>query len=161
MKNIFLAIQDRLSGIPELKHIDKDWGQLQQERPPVQWPAALLDIEQAVYTQMGRGTQRAEADITVTVANANLQRSSAAVAASKRSNAYTTIDLLDAIHQKLQLFSNGGMFTPLMRTQLRKVFNNDNYEVYTMTYKTAFTVLLNETGKTTVLASPVVTKATE
>lgn len=161
MKNIFLSIQDRLSEISALKYIDKDWGQLQYENPPVQWPAALLDVEQAVYTQMGRDAQKAEADITITVANVNLQRSSAGVAVAKRNNAYATIDLLDEIHQKLQLFSGGGQFTPLMRTQLRKVFNNDNHEVYAMTYKTAFTVPLNETGKTTVQVSPVVTKYRE
>ena len=160
MKNIFLSIQNRLTEITNLKYIDKDWGQLQYENPPVQWPAALLDVEQAEYTQMGRGAQKAEADITITVANVNLQRSSAGVAAAKRNNAYATIDLLDEIHQKLQHFSDG-QFTPLMRTQLRKVFNNYNHEVYAMTYKTSFTVPLNETGKTTVQASPVVTKYTD
>lgn len=160
MKSIFLSIQNKLATINTINYIDKDWGQLQYEQPPVQWPAVLLDVEQVNYTQMGRGAQRADADITVTVANINLQRSSAAVAAAKRANAYATIDLLDEIHQHLQLFSANGMFTPLMRVQLRKTFINDNYEVYTMTYRTAFTVILEETGKTMVQISPKVEKFT-
>ena len=160
MKNIFLAIQNHLSELQSINYIDQDWGQLQYEQPPVQWPAVLLDVEQVNYTQMGHGDQRAEADISITLANINLQRSSAAVAAAKRSNAYTTIDILDEIHQQLQLFSGSGQFTPLMRVQLRKDFNNDNYEVYTMIYRTSFLVPRTETGKTTVLASPKTKKYT-
>lgn len=153
MKSIFLSIQNKLATINTINYIDKDWGQLQYEQPPVQWPAVLLDVEQVNYTQMGRGAQRADADITVTVANINLQRSSAAVASAKRANAYATIDLLDEIHQQLQHFTSEGKFSPLMRTNLRKVFINDNYEVYAMTYRTSFTVPLIESGKTTVQAS--------
>lgn len=160
MKSIFLSIQDKLAELQSIRYIDKDWGQLQFENPPVQFPAVLLDVEQAEYNQMGHGAQRANADITITVANINLQRSSAAVAAAKRANAYATFDLLDEIHQHLQLFSANGMFTPLMRVQLRKTFINDNYEVYTMTYRTAFTVILEETGKTMVQISPKVEKFT-
>ena len=146
MKNIFLSIQDRLSEIPALKYIDKDWGQLQYENPPVKWPCALLDVANADFQQLGRGFQQANADITVTVANMNLVRSSAK--APMRGNAYATIDLLEEIHQALQLFTDGRHFSPLMRTNLQKVAADKDMEVYVMTYRTAFRV--EKTEKETV-----------
>lgn len=146
MKHIFLSIQDRLSGIPALKYIDKDWGQLQYENPPVKWPCALLDVANADFQQLGRGFQQANADITVTVANMNLVRSSAK--APMRGNAYATIDLLEEIHQALQLFTDGRHFSPLMRTNLQKVAADKDMEVYVMTYRTAFRV--EKTEKETV-----------
>lgn len=148
MKHIFLSIQDRLSEIPGLQHIDKDWGQLQYEQPPVKWPCALLDVANADFKQMGRGFQQADADITVTVANLNLVRSSSK--APMRGHAYATIDLLDEIHQALQLFSDGQHFSPMMRTNLQRVnmLDKEGAEVYVMTYRTAFTV--EKRGKETV-----------
>ena len=146
MKHIFLSIQDRLSKIPALKYIDKDWGQFQYENPPVKWPCALLDVANADFKQLGRGFQQADADITVTVANLNLVRSSAR--APMRGHAYATIDLLEEIHQALQLFSDGQHFSPLMRTNLQKVAADKDMEVYVMTYRTAFRV--EKTGKETV-----------
>lgn len=146
MKHIFLSIQDRLSEIPALQYIDKDWGQLQYEQPPVKWPCALLDVANADFKQLGGGFQQADAYITVTVANLNLVRSSAK--APMRGHAYATIDLLEEIHQALQLFSDGRHFSPLMRTNLQKVAADKDMEVYVMTYRTAFVV--EKLGKETV-----------
>ena len=148
MKNIFLAIQDRLSEIPALKYIDKDWGQLRFENPPVKFPCALIDMANADFKQMGRGFQQGDADITVTVADIRLVRSSAM--APRRENAYAVIDLLDEIHQALQLFSDGQHFSPMMRTNLQRVdmLDKEGAEVYVMTYRTSFTV--EKRGKETV-----------
>lgn len=155
MKQLFLKIQTRLSAIQAIKYIDKDWGQLQMDNPPVNWPCVLIDVENVNYTQMGRGYQKADADITITVANINNVRSSAM--APNKSSAYATIDLMETIHQSLQLFAGDGDFQPLQRTNLKKVFNEGGAEIYTMTYKTAFVVEKIETGKRNVEATAHIT----
>ena len=156
MKQIFLSIQNRLAEIDELSYIDKDWGQLQYEQPPVQWPCALIDVANIDYTQQGNGAQTAQASITITVADTIPATSS--YQSPTREDSYAIIDLLEEIQQKLQLFSNGSTFTPLMRTNLMKAAANGEYVVYQMTYKTAFTVLKRETGKQYVTVSQVVSK---
>lgn len=156
MKQIFLTIQNKLSEITSLRYIDKDWGQLQYEQPPVQWPCALIDVTNVDYVQQGRGAQLGNALICVTVGNINPVPSSAA--APNRANSYATIELLDEIHQKLQLLSDGSTFQPLMRTNLLKAAANGSYEVYQMTYKTAFVVRKEESGKTEVTVTPKVVR---
>lgn len=144
MKQIFLSIQNRLAEIEELSYIDKDWGQLQYEQPPVQWPCALIDVANIDYTQQGNGAQTAQASITITVADTIPATSS--YQSPTREDSYAIIDLLEEIHQKLQLFSNGSTYNPLMRTNLQKTMATADYEVYQMSYKTAFIVPKLETG---------------
>lgn len=152
MKNIFLSIQAELAKIAALKYIDKDWGQLQYEQPPVKWPCALIDVANIDFKQLGRGCQQGDADIIVTVANANLVRSSAQ--APNKGNAYATIDLLEDIHQSLQLFSDGRHFSPLMRTNLQKEVADKGTEVYVMTYRTSFAVEKQQPEKQLVNVQP-------
>ena len=96
------------------------------------------------FTQQGRGAQLGEATVTVTIANINPVPSSAL--APDPSASYETIDLLEEVHQKLQLFSDGSTYNPLMRTNLQKTMATADYEVYQMSYKTAFVVPKVETG---------------
>ena len=144
MKQILLSIQQRLTELNGLRYIDRDWGQLQYEQPPVQFPCVLIDVANIDFTQQGRGAQLGEATVTVTIANINPVPSSAL--APDPAASYGTIDLLEEVHQKLQLFSDGSTYNPLMRTNLQKTMATADYEVYQMSYKTAFVVPKVETG---------------
>ncbi len=44
MKQYITALRNQLATIASLKHIDTDWGQLNLEQPPVQYPCALLTV---------------------------------------------------------------------------------------------------------------------
>ena len=100
MKQILLSIQQRLTELTGLRYIDRDWGQLQYEQPPVQFPCALIDVANIDFTQQGRGAQLGEATVTVTIANINPVPSSAL--APDPAASYETIDLMEEVHQKLQ-----------------------------------------------------------
>lgn len=146
IKTILLSIQEQLGEcVPELAYVDKDWGQLSYEQPSVNFPCALLDIENINYSQQGNGGQIADAQITVTVANLRLVSSS--LLAPKKEVAYEVIDLLDRVHNALQLFSNGE-YAPLFRTNLKKVVADSSKECYKMTYQTAFSVSHDKGGDT-------------
>ncbi len=156
MKQIFLSIQNQLqTAVPTLEYIDKDWGQLKYDQSPIKWPCALIDIENVTYSQMGRGYQKAEADITITIGNVNHIRSSAM--APNKANSYKTIELLETVYQALQLFSSGQHFQPLQRTNLRKVFSDKGAEIYAMTYKTAYVVEKQTAAQTAVNVQPSIT----
>lgn len=137
MKQIFLSIQNKLSEISTLKYIDKDWGQLQYDNPPVKSPCALIDLLNIDFKQEGLGHQQAEADIIITIANINTVRSSSL--APQRTSAYAIFDVMEQVHQALQLFSgNNRQFSPLMRTNIQKIPYDKDAEVYQLTYRTSF-----------------------
>jgi hypothetical protein len=140
MKNILLAIQTRLAAqVPELLYIDKDWGQLNYEQPPVQFPCALLDVSNADYTQFSSGVlQRARATIEVIIINRNLVPSSAA--SPRRAEAFVTLEIISKVHAALHQFSDTDRtFTPLVRTSLAKQRVETSAEAYIIYYQTMFT----------------------
>ena len=80
IKTILLAVQQRLAErVPELAYIDKNWGQLDYEAPPVKWPCALLDIDEVPFSQIGGGGQIADG-VTVEILAANLRLVSSSAA---------------------------------------------------------------------------------
>lgn len=144
MKQIFLDIQQQLSTVPALKHIDKNWNQLNYEQPPVKWPCALIDIANADYSQVAQLHQIAEADVEITIAD--LRFTNTSLRNPKHEDGFDIFTLLDDVHQALQGFRPTGA-QQLVRANLQKVETGYNYEVYRMTYRTAWKVekLYNET----------------
>lgn len=122
--------------VPDLKYIDKDWGQLDTEYPAVNWPCCLIDIESVEYGD-GRAVQTADATVLLTVADQRTASSSAGAAPAQVAEAYKTIDLAEAIDRKLHLFSNGS-FAPLVRRSFKRIAAGTGYECYQMTYVTAY-----------------------
>ena len=53
MKEVFKDIQQRLQTIPEFRYIGEDWGQLNFEQPPVDWPCALIDLGNVDFSSAG------------------------------------------------------------------------------------------------------------
>lgn len=67
MDKLIEAIQDRLEAkVPELQYIDEDWGQMDEyERPPVKYPCALIEVQDADYTDDGELRQRGLVMVTI------------------------------------------------------------------------------------------------
>ncbi|MCL2291214.1 MAG: hypothetical protein FWC34_11040 [Bacteroidetes bacterium] len=131
MKDIFLSIQGELSKIPELKHIDKNWGQLLYEQPPVKFPCALLDIAEVDYGQLGMLAQDADGAIEITIANAKNTRSSHK--APRKEDSYAIFDIVNKIHDSLHGYTNGEL-QPLIRVKLKKIDAAAGYEIYRVVY---------------------------
>lgn len=147
MKNIFLKIQEKLAENPTLRYIDKDWGQLQQEYPSVQFPCALLDIGNVNYSQLGMIAQIAEGNITITLANYRDENSS--YRSPTKEDSYKIIELIDEVHQLLHGWCDNQSFNRLIRTNLQKIEASSNYEIYQISYKTTWQVSKQDDGTTT------------
>jgi hypothetical protein len=140
MKKLLLSIQTQLAAeVQELQYIDKDWGQLAYETPPVKYPCALIDVSNVEYTQFSAvKEQRAKATVEIIIVNRNLTPSSAA--SPRRADAYKTCEIIEHINNALQRFCDAEKsFTPLVRTSLVKQHVDTSAEVYIMSYQTIYT----------------------
>ncbi len=152
MKQIFLNIQDRLSTmVPALRYIDKNWGQLNIPQPPVQWPCCLIDLDSIDYTQAAHLDRLAEATIILTVATQHTVRSSAK--APSKADAYDILDVLESVIEALEGYRVPDTTQALTRTRLQKTYSDQSYDVYTLTFTTAWVEQVTEEGET-VQASP-------
>ena len=69
MKEAFKDILKRLETITEFKYIGEDWGQLNFEQPPVNFPCVLIDLGNAEFSSAGMKSQQVEAVVNITIAD--------------------------------------------------------------------------------------------
>lgn len=142
MKQIFLKIQQRLAGgVPALQYVDRNWGQLNYEQPNVKWPCALIDMEAVEYEQLSAGALTARATISVTLADQVLTRSSAE--APSPADAYGIVDVVELTCHALSGFASsesGSAFQPLVLERMSHQYTDRSFDVYKLTFSTAFTV---------------------
>ncbi len=126
---ILLDLQKRISKeLPEIQFIDQDLGQLGQVdedgRPPLAYPAILIDFPDTSFSELSGSAQLANAQISFQLIFDNYSstwhKSPARVVAKG-------LDYLN-IEQRLVNCLNGwseDYFTPLIRTNVRSQNNND------------------------------------
>lgn len=125
----------------EVKYIDKDWGQLSMEQPPVGWPCVLIDIEEVQIRPLNDGNEQATAIVVLTVANKRTTSSSSHAPRASKEKSYDTIDLTDTIHALVQNYAEeGAEYSPLQEVSFYKMNDLPGAEVYAMRYKTKFNI---------------------
>ena len=137
MKQIFLSIQSRLASlVPSLQYIDKNWNQLNLPQPPVKWPCCLIDLDNIDYSMAAHRTRLAEASIILTIADHHTVRSSAL--APSKTAAYDILDLIEDIITALDGWCIPNTTQSLVRTRLAKAYSDQSYDVYTLTFSSAW-----------------------
>lgn len=103
IKDVLTAVQKSLLNIPGLKYVAEDWGQLDYytNRPPVEFPCALIDIQGADYADLSRQHQQADATFTIRIADYRPVNVSALSQESDEESFYI-FDLLAEIYKALQ-----------------------------------------------------------
>jgi hypothetical protein len=139
---IIKDIQDMLANsLPNVKYIDKDWGQLGMEQPPVGWPCILIDIEQVEIRPLNDGNEQHKATVVLTVANKRKNSSSAHASSASKEKSMETIDLTDDIHDLVQNYAaDGAEYSPLQVASFYKLNDLPGAEVYVMRYITSYKV---------------------
>ena len=147
MKQIFLSIQDYLAEqVTNLKYIDKNWGQLNIPQPPVQWPCCLIDVASIDYTHTSDLGRLADASIELTIADHHTVRSSAK--APSKSDAYDILDVIEDVIEALEGYRVPDTTQALTRTRLAKAYSDQSYDVYTLTFTTAWVENISKEGRT-------------
>ena len=138
IKDLIEMLSTQLSNV---KYIDKDWGQLGMEQPPVGWPCILIDIEDVSIRKQSDGNEHAAATVVLTVANRRTTSSSAHASSSSKEKSMTTIDLTDDIHNLVQDYAaNGALYSKLKEQMFYKQNDLPGAEIYVMRYTTSYNV---------------------
>lgn len=142
MKEIIQQIIERLqTNITELRYVGEDWGQLEFEPLPVQFPCALIDLDGFSFQQMGQRAQTAEGDIYIRIADI-ATRISANAPAQLQEQSYNYYDLIEKVHNVIHGLA-GQTFQPLMQTSVKRVRRDSGTREYVLTFRTAFVVESN------------------
>lgn len=134
MKTLFLAIQNTLQDIPGLKFVGEDWGQLNCEQAPENFPCLLIDLGDVEFSSCGQHAQRAEATLKIKVADVHDNSVTPALSVKQIS----VFDLLDEVNKRLHGYELE-KFSKLCRVDIKKTLRNDAVREFVVTYKFAYT----------------------
>lgn len=137
MKHIFEAITQRLDTIPGIKWVDEDKGQMNFERPPVLFPAALVDIQLQKADDLNTKIQTCQALVTIRLAFDFTGSTNTKAPASAREKSLAYYDLVEEVHKALQGWGTQE-FNPLSRRQLIQEKRPDGYKVVAMPFSTYY-----------------------
>jgi hypothetical protein len=103
---LFLALQQRLDSIggrdKTIRYIDHDFAQLLQEKPPLSYPAVLIDMSDFNFKMLGRNVQTAEGIVKLRLVLSPYSATSNLTPIEQREKGLRFYEVEDAIHQVLQ-----------------------------------------------------------
>lgn len=139
-KVFFLAVTNHIAAnVSQIKWVDADEGQLNVAcRPPVAFPACLVDISYPQCESLSGGVQRIRARVELRVVFAIQGSTNAAAPAAVRERSLARFDVLSALHKALQWWNGGGLFNPLKRISSTPERRADDLKVYRVVYETEF-----------------------
>ncbi len=139
-KVFFLAVTNHIAAnVSQIKWVDADEGQLNVAcRPPVAFPACLVDISYPQCESLSGGVQRIRVRVELRVVFAIQGSTNAAAPAAVRERSLARFDVLEALHKALQWWNGGGLFNPLKRISSTPERRADDLKVYRVVYETEF-----------------------
>lgn len=160
---ILLDLQARIStAVPEIQFIDQDLGQMSQAgdngRPPLAYPAVLIDFPTADYSELASSIQLGTVTITMQLIFDNYSQTWHKAPLRDRSKGLDYLNIEQRLFNSLNGWSSD-YFTPLIRTSVRSQNNNDlglrvrqftfttSYEDYSTNNDEYIDVLMNFNGE--------------
>lgn len=134
MENIFMDVLSAVSEVIELNYVSEDWGQLNFEQPPVNWPCALIDLSDGVYQNTSALEQRADITLTIRLGDIRFNGVTSYTPAELAQNAFAIYGIMQKVHQKLQGAACNGT-SAFSRVSLKKIERQDSVREFVMSYK--------------------------
>lgn len=127
MKELFIEAIALLSQIEGFRTVAEDWGQLNFEQPPVNFPCALVGLGNCEFSQVGRHAQQCEGEMIVTVADMRYTTITQSTAPTEQP--FNILDLLQDVNTKLHGYKS------LCRVSIKKVDRPDSIREYRVIYQ--------------------------
>lgn len=137
MKTILKNFLERIAGIPELRFVGEDWGQLYIEFPPVNFPCALIDLGEIKYIQQGRNVQQADAILNITVADMFTDGVTSYTPEGKTDGEFEIYSVIEKVHACLHGYGTE-KHSRLMRIGLTKISREDTIREFLLSFKFSF-----------------------
>ena len=110
METLYEQLITLLKEIPALKWHDLNVGQLDQEKPPVAFPCALIDIKVPKRDDIDTKNQQVSAVFSITLAVKAYGDTNGTVSSETRANSLEYFTVMNAIYKKLQGFTNDSFY---------------------------------------------------
>ena len=137
MDTIFTDVLSRLSQVPELRFVGEDWGQLNFDQPPVNFPCGLIDLSEVDYSDAGRNRQKADAKLVITIADIRYDGIAAFNPAKVNEQAFLIFQIMEKVNSLIHGYGNE-YHSKFSRKKIKKVEREDSIREFRMIYEFRF-----------------------
>lgn len=140
-KEIYIALCNHLSRqCPELNYIDWDTGQLNVagERPPIDYPACLIDVNYPVCRDLTDREQLVTANIILKLVFRPSGETGNLTPCHIREKGLECFEVIETVHNAIQGCELGGIVSAISRLNAQKSVRKDRLQIYAITYNTTF-----------------------
>lgn len=140
---IILDLQERIEKeVPEIVYIDQDLGQLgmqdEDEKPPLSYPACLIDFPDSNFTELAQGSQLGDVPISLQLIFNTYSQTWNKVPTTVRKKGLEYLNIEQKLYNTLQGW-HLEYFSPLIRTSVKSQNNNDiGLRVRNLTFTTQY-----------------------
>lgn len=106
MKKLYLQLLELLSEVPEIKHVDLNYGQLQEEIPSIGYPAVLINMSSQTIDDVHDKVQVVSGTMELTVVCKMIGESNGNAPNTAKDSVLKYLELSEKIHRKLQGFES-------------------------------------------------------
>jgi hypothetical protein len=140
LAQLYTLLQQHVANhLPEIKHIDQDFGQLKAARPAVAWPCLLIDIEALHCTPLAEQVQACTVVVTFRLGFAPLSNTTQHTPLTYTEKALHYYELEQQLYELLHGWSPSATFGKLTRQSTTTLRRNDTYRIreigYTLTFE--------------------------
>lgn len=133
MKEVYTAIRDKINtSVSAIRWIDFEMGQLDQDKPPVSWPCALVDYSANTVEPGADLTVTESLSVEITLGFKLRERTHSKVNTTYSDEALEHLDTVSAVRAALEGLS-GASFAGLTYTGFTRDRRAD-YRVYRLTF---------------------------
>ena len=145
-KEIYIALRRHLSDeVPALRFIDWDSGQLNinTERPPIDYPACLIDINLTSCRDLTDREQLVTASIVLKLIFRPNGETGNLAPKRTSEKALECFDIIESVQDAMQGCDLEGTVSAISRASAYKTVRRDRLQVYTITYTTTWQEIQN------------------
>ncbi|WP_333662278.1 hypothetical protein [Chishuiella changwenlii] len=117
-EKLYELILEKLKQINEIRLLDFDYGQLMEEKPPISYPAVLIDIDYPLTQNISTTMQEVRILVKLTIVTKSLSETNHLAPKPVRSKGLEFLRLRQKVYTKLQGFGNEEFF-PFERKSMR------------------------------------------
>lgn len=137
MEDLYLKLLELLKQVPQLRYIDLDTGQLMAEKPPIVYPAALIEIDLPQSEDIGGNIQRCNVNFSIRIVTKAFHETNANAPTSVIKSSLEWLRLQNEIYKKLQGYGDAN-FYPFSRRSGKNEFMRTGLKTFALRFETSY-----------------------
>ena len=135
-KQLLQTVLTYLSALPGI-YVGEDWGQLNFDKPPVNFPCALVDMESVDYSNLPQGKQHADAVFNITIADIFAHHVTPGMPPKHLNQELKIYDIIKDINKHLHNKAVPGYGT-IKRARMEKTKRDDTIREFIISYRICY-----------------------